>query len=406
VDLFVARQPIFDLAGELSGYELLYRRGASSRGADGTSTSQMSLDMIIQSFLEIGLERITDGKVAYLNFSRDMLVGGSWELLDPRMVVIEILEDIPADDEVLAATARLAAAGYRVALDDFVSGGPHERLVHLAEIIKVDVLNRPPEELGRVAAPLRERKLRLLAERVETAEVRDSCKDLGFELFQGYHFSRPELLTRRGISVEYASIVQLMNLLRDDDVSDSEIEEAFRRDPTLSYKLLRMVNAAAYGGRGVESILHGIHLLGRATLHRWLSLLLASSFASESEMSAERVHTAVLRARLCERLGESSGQYASGPLFMVGLFSMMDALLGMPMEELLAQIDLSPEMQSALLHRTGALADWLRTVEAYERGDWAEVARLSSVLGVSPEQIPELYLESLGWTRDQTRAQD
>lgn len=400
MDLFVARQPIFDLSGDLGGYELLYRRGSLSQAADGTSTSQMSLDVIIQSFLEIGLDRITRGKVGFLNFSREMLVGGSWELLDPRAVVIELLEDVPADDEVVAACERLVAAGYRLALDDFVSGGPHERLLGLAEIIKVDVLNRPVEELRAVVAPLHERKLRLLAERVETAEVRDACVSLGFELFQGYFFSRPELISRKGISVEHASIVQLMNLLRDEEVSDTEVEEAFRRDPSLSYKLLRMVNAAAYGGRGIESILHAVQLLGRASLHRWLALLLASSLASQGEMDGERVHTAVLRARLCERLGEAAGNHASGPLFMVGLFSMMDALLGTPMDELLSKINLADEMQEALLHRQGPLADWLRLVEAYEAGNWEAVTRLSTALGVSPLEVPELYLEALGWVRE------
>jgi EAL and modified HD-GYP domain-containing signal transduction protein len=403
VDLFVARQPIFELSGDLSGYELLYRGGAQSRMADGTSTSQMSLDVIIQSFLEIGLDRITGGKVGFLNFSREMLVGGSWELLDPRAVVIELLEDVPADDEVLSACERLVAAGYRLALDDFVSGGPHERLIHLAEIIKVDVLDRPEAELRDVAAPLLARNLRLLAERVETAEVRDSCAKLGYELFQGYFFSRPELIERKGISVEHAAIVQLLNQLRDESLSDAAVEEAFRRDPSLSYKLLRMVNAASYGGRGIESILHAIRLLGREALHRWLSLLLASSLASQGEMDGERVHAAILRARLCERLGEAAGQTAGGPLFMVGLFSMMDALLGTPMEELLSKINLAEEMQDALLRREGPLADWLRLVEGYESGDWEAVTHISAALGVSPLEVPELYLEALGWAGERLK---
>jgi EAL and modified HD-GYP domain-containing signal transduction protein len=304
------------------------------------------------------------------------------------------------DDEVVAACERLVAAGYRLALDDFVSGGPHERLVHLAEIIKVDVLDRPPAELREAAAPLLARKVRLLAERVETAAVRDSCRDLGFELFQGYFYSRPELIARRGISVEHAAIVQLMNLLRDEEVSDAGVEEAFRRDPTLSYKLLQVVNAASYGGRGIESILHAIRILGRGTLHRWLSLLLASSLATQGAMDAERVHAAVLRARLCERLGETAGQRASGPLFMVGLFSMMDALLGTPMDELLGQINLAEEMRDALLRRAGPLAAWLGVVEAYETGRWDEVGRLTTVLGVAPAEVPELYLEALGWARE------
>jgi EAL and modified HD-GYP domain-containing signal transduction protein len=401
LELFVARQPIFDSAGELDGYELLYRGGAQSVRADGTSTEQMSLDVIIQSFLEIGLERITRGRTAYLNFSRQMLLGGSFELLDPDSVIVELLEDVQGDAPVVAACARLREKGYRLALDDFEPGGPHESLLPYAGIIKVDVLNRPVEELRSVAEALKGQKARLLAERVETAEVRDACKSLGFELFQGYFFSRPEVISEKGMSADQIAILQLMNLLRDDDAPDSEIEEAFRRDPSLSYKLLRMVNAAAGGGRGVESIMHAIRMLGRAQLHRWLALLLASSLSSGGGTDVELVHAAVLRGRLLELLGESAGRdVASGPLFMVGLFSLMDALLRMPMEQLLERVNLAEEVKTALLRREGPYAVWLQMAEAYEAGRWEEMSTLAASVAISPFDLPDIYLESLNWARE------
>jgi EAL and modified HD-GYP domain-containing signal transduction protein len=400
VDLFVARQPIFDHDGELSGYELLYRRSAQSRAADGQSTSQMSLDVITQSFLEIGLERITRGKRAFINFSRDMLLSGCYDLLDPRSVVIELLEDIELDAAVGAECERLVRKGYCLALDDYEMESSQAPLLEIASIVKVDVLNRCEEGLAEVAATLRSHPVRLLAERVETAEVRDACRRAGYELFQGYFFSRPEVISKKGISVEQAAIVQLMNLLRDETVSDQVIEETFRRDPSLSYKLLRMVNAASQGMRGIESILHAIRVLGRATLHRWLALLFASSLGGGGGIDNELVHAAVLRARLCEVLGEAGGQHATGPLFLVGLFSLMDALLGTPMEELVGKIDLSKEVRAALLDREGPYARWLSLVEAYEAGEWETMAGLSASAGISPFEVPELYLESLSWTRE------
>lgn len=401
LELFVARQPIFDTAGELDGYELLYRGGAKSLSADGSSTEQMSLDVIVQSFLEIGLERVTRGRTAYLNFSRYMLLSESFELFDPTSIIVELLEDVRADGPVVDACMRLKANGYRLALDDFEPGGPHQELLPLADIVKIDVLNRPLEELREVVRALDGAPARLLAERVETAEVRDTCRELGFELFQGYFFSRPEVISGRGISTDQIGILQLMNRLRDDDASDLEIEEEFRRDPSLSYKLLRMVNAAAGGQRGIESIMHAVRIVGREQLHRWLAMLFASSLARGQGIDMELVHSAVLRGRLLERLGETADRSAdAGSLFLLGLFSHMDALLRMPMAELLEKVDLTDEVKTALVEREGRFAVWLQLAEAYEAADWERMSALAAAVGISPFDLPEIYLESLNWARE------
>lgn len=401
MELFVARQPIFDVAGELDGYELLYRGGAQSLSADGSSTEQMSLDVIVQSFLEIGLERVTRGRKAYLNFSRYMLLSESFRLFDPGAIIVELLEDVRADRPIIEACTRLKADGYRLALDDFEPGGPHQELLPLADIVKVDVLNRPLDDLHEVMRSLEGVSARRLAERVETAEVRDSCRELGFELFQGYFFSRPEVISGRSISTDQIGILQLMNLLRDDDASDLEIEEEFRRDPSLSYKLLRMVNAAAGGQRGIESIMHAVRIVGREQLHRWLAMLFASSMARGDGIDMELVHSAVLRGRLLERLGETADHASdAGSLFLLGLFSHMDALLRMPMVELLAKVDLTDEVKEALVGREGRLAVWIQLAESYESADWERMTALAAAVGISPFDLPEIYLESLNWARE------
>jgi c-di-GMP phosphodiesterase len=400
VDLYIARQPIYDDRGGVVAYELLYRRGAQSRGADGDSAWEMSLEVIVKTFLEIGLERLTLGKLAFLNFDRGMLLGGYYDLLDPRMVVIELLESIEADAEVVAACERLTGLGYRLALDDYVADAAHEPLVRFAEIIKLDVMNVPPGRIAEQAAPLRERGLRLLAERVETEEVHAHCRSLGFELFQGYHFSRPEVVERKGMAAEQTAILRLMNLLRDERVPDQEVEEAFRRDPSLSFKLLRMVNAAAQGGRGIESILHAIRLLGRVVLERWLALLLVSSLATRGGADAERVRAAVQRARLCELIGSTHGRGVAGQLFLTGLFSTMDSLLHLPMAEVVCQVHLTPAVRDALLQREGPLAPVLDMVEAYEEGNWDGVTGLAPAAGVAAPTLPELYLDSLEWAQE------
>lgn len=402
MDVFLARQPIFDMRGEVDGYELLYRRTAASRFADGDDTNKMSLDVVIQSFLEVGLEQITRGKAGFINFGRDMLVQGTYELLDPENVVIELLEDVDVDDEVRTACARLSEGGYRLALDDYVIGGPHEELLPYAQIVKVDVLSRDLDDLSRDIEPLRRRDVKLLAEKVETAEVHDRCRKMGFELFQGYFYSRPEMVANKGASVELSSMVQLLNLLGDDAATDFDVEEAFRRDASLSYKLMRMLNTAAHGGRGIESIRFAIRLLGRGTLQRWLSLLLASSFAGRGGTDAELVNTAVVRGRFCELLGIHSGRsaYADG-LFLTGLFSLMDSILRTPMDDLLSRVDLAQPVQQALRHKDGPYSSYLRIVEAYEGGDWEQVSKSATEVGLTGLEVPEIYLDSVGWARMQ-----
>lgn len=399
MDIFVARQPILDRAGGVVGYELLYRRSGESRAADGLSPNQMSLDVVIQAFIDIGLERLTEGRLAFLNFSREMLLNRSFELLDRESVVIELLESVTADPPVLEACARLAEHGYTLALDDYTGAEGHEILLEHARIIKVDVLNLSVEEIESAARPLRGRGHTLLAERVETKEIADACREMGFDLFQGYFFARPEIVGTKGMGADQLSILRLMNLLHDENSGDDQLEETFRRDPALSYKLLRIVNSAAHGGQGIESIAHAIRLLGRRPLHRWLALLLASSLSVRSDIDLELIHAAVLRGRFCEILGRSRSQ--PGPLFIVGLFSLMDALLRTPMPEILEKIDLADDVREALLHRTGPHAPLLELAESYEAGEWDRVASLAASLGVSTVELPDIYLSALGWARGQ-----
>lgn len=405
MELYVARQPIFDAAGRLDGYELLYRSHAASLSADGASREQMSLDVLIQSVLEIGIERITGGSTAYLNFSRRMLLTQSFDLLDPARVVIELLEDVISDDPVVASCARLAAAGYRLALDDYEPGGPQDRLLPYTSIVKVDVLGRSLEEICSIVDALHGRPIRLLAERIETPELRDTCRRLGFQLFQGYFFSRPEVISGRSISTGQLAILRLLRHLRNDYASDRELTERIRRDPSLSYMLLRMLNEGAGQHRPVQSIGHALQLLGRRQLRRWLALFFASSLSEENDVDDEAVHGAVARGRMLEQLAFLAGMDdQSDLLFMLGLFSQMDALLGAPMDELLAPLDLNAEVRAALISREGPLAVWLNLAEAYEQGDWGQVEELAKAVGAPPRDLARIYLDSLSWAREQAPA--
>jgi len=405
VEVFVARQPIFDAEDRLEGYELLYRHSGQAVRAEGVTVQRMSNDVLIHSILGFGLDRVTGGTRAFINFSREMLTDRQYELLDPTAVMVELLEDVEPDEGTIAACRDLKAAGYRLALDDFVYREEAEPLLHGADVVKLDVLDVSLADLAETVARLRPFGVRLLAERVETREVYDACLALGFELFQGYFFSRPEILSRREVSLEQANAIRLMNLLRDTRATDGEVEEAFRTDPLLTYKLLRIVNSAAVGGRGVQSIGHAVRMVGRGTVYRWLALLFVSSVSDGTGVTDERVLSAVQRARLCEVIGEAGGrQETAGPLFMVGLFSMLDVLLGAPLEELLSRIDLLPDVRDALLRGEGPYAAALELARAYEAGRWDEVPDRAAAAGVSPLAVPDLYLQALGWARERVSA--
>ncbi|HVX39847.1 MAG TPA: EAL domain-containing protein, partial [Gemmatimonadaceae bacterium] len=297
--IHVARQPIFHLGHGLFGYELLYRRNESISRADGDDAF-MSAEVIASALLGIGLHTLAGSGIAFINFSRGQLLNDSWRLFDPAAVMIELLETVECTPDTLEACRRMVDDGYRLALDDYVVADASRPLLELASIVKIDVLGRTRDDLELTVKQLADANVRLLAERVETATVRDMCASLGFELFQGYLFSRPETLTKADVSAGQLAIMRLMNLLQDPATTDAELEAAFQADVALCYKLLRIVNAAAVGGRGVSSIAHAIRLVGREMLHRWLSVILVASLGRKGDVTRELAVAAITRARMCE----------------------------------------------------------------------------------------------------------
>ena len=361
----------------------------------------MSADVVVHTFLNVGLDRLTSGRPAFMNFTREMLLGRTYTLMPPGSVVIELLESVQPDDVVEQACEELVDAGYTLALDDFVWDPRYRRLLELASIVKVDVMNQPAATIDEIAQRVAPYDARLLAERVETSEVRAMCAGLGYELFQGFYFARPETLVTRALTSDELTIVRAMNVMRDERATETEAETVFSADLGLSYKLLRMVNSAARGGRGIESIRHAVQLTGRTELSKWLALLLVSSMAARGGANRELVHLAIQRGRMCELLAGPTGRDRdSGSLFLVGLFSLLDAISGMPMPELLDAVSLAPALRDALLSRAGPYAVALVLAEAYERGAWGTVATQARLSGIDTAQVGSFYVQSLAWTRE------
>ncbi len=403
VDIIVARQPIFDASDRLMAYELLYRHDASAERAEGISTSAMSADVIVKAVLGVGVREITGGVRGYLNFAEEQLTDDIWRLCAPDEIAIELLETVARTPRVVEACSRLVAAGYQLVLDDFRWDESYVPLLELrpAPIVKVDVRAHEPAELEALVKRLRRYGVQLLAECVEDRETKGRCQEIGFTLFQGYYFARPEVYTRKEPPVAQLTILRLLNLLRDMDVSDAELDEAFSADPPLCYKLLRLVNNAATGRSGIESVQHAIRMVGRGTVHRWLSLLLASSLVGASGTAGELALTAMTRGRFAELLltrGRTMRDH--GGAFIVGLFSLIDVMMHMQMADVLGQIDLAPEVRQALLERRGPLAEPLSLGEAVERMDFEGMLTLSQRLQVPMHELGPMYVESMRWARE------
>jgi c-di-GMP phosphodiesterase len=402
MDMFLARQPIFDRTGEVAGYELLYRRAATSQSAGSADRDLMARQVLVNAFLGVGIERITEGRPAFINVTREMLLSGAIDLLDPALIVVEVLEGIQPDRQIVEACAALVDRGYRLALDDFTFSHHVEPLLLLADVVKVDVLQHPGAELEQLVRQIQPFGLQLLAEKVEHREAKDQCVRLGFELFQGYLFSRPQTIANRDLSVEQLRAIGLMKTVRDMELTDHELVREFEADVSLSYKLLRMVNSASVGARGVRSIPHAVRLLGREAIYRWLILLVASS-GSRGVADPEILNASLLRARLCELLAHAGRRpLASGSLYLAGLLSVLDILLGMPMEELVTRMDLAPEVQAALVGRRGPYGTVLALVEAYDNARWQEVTERAAELDISTTDLSTYYLESIAWARERT----
>ncbi|MGV3710791.1 MAG: EAL and HDOD domain-containing protein [Gemmatimonas sp.] len=400
LDVYVARQPIYDVRNEVVAYELLYRDSAQSTGAGPRPADVMCNEMALHAMLTIGLDRLTSGSTAWINMTRDHLLNGLHRVFSPQNIVVELLESVDGDAEVVAACERAVADGYVIALDDYDARPELAPLLPLASVIKLQIFDRQEAELAPLVRSLTAQGLTVLAECVETVESRNMCQRIGCSLFQGYVFSRPETLAGRAMSVEQVTILNILSMLGNDRVSEAKLEQAFQSHPTLSYALLRIVNSAAIGLRSVTSIPHAMRIIGRAALSRWLHVMLMATVASRSPLAHEAVHQALTRARFCELMTESSGTGDPAAQFMVGLLSRLDVLLGIPLSAVLEQLPVRPEVRSALLEGTGTHARTLRTAIAYENANWDEVRELAPGARIKLEALMESYAEATEWATE------
>lgn len=400
---FVARQPILDGNGNVYGYELLFRASEENR-FDGSDPDHASASVIDDSLTVFGLDSLAPPPCrAFVNFGRNALLSEAWRVLPADRVIIELLENISADDEVLAACRQLREDGYALALDDFNARPDTLPLVELADIVKVDLLASVGPEREAIAALLRSRAVRMLAEKVETKEELAEAKRLGFSLFQGYHFCRPEMFRRGNVSPQKLSYLRLIDELNRPSTSLERMEDILQRDVALAVKLLRYLNTPGFGLRSrVTSLRQALTLLGERPFKRWATVLAMRMIGGDKPK--ELMVVSLLRARFCESLAIASGLGTREvELFLVGLLSTIDALLDRPMQEVLDELPLAPEVCQALLGSPSALAPIYTLVRAWERGDWSTVSASMGRIGLSDDAVSDAYRTAVDWVSQTTQ---
>lgn len=394
---FVGRQPIYDRRLQVIGYELLFRSHGSATQAGQLEPEQATAQVLLNTFLEIGVEAVVGPHKAFVNFSRGLLLSDYPRVLPPAQVVLEVLESVTVDDDLRRAIQSLRQAGYQIALDDFTDQVHLRSLIRLAHIVKVDLPGCNGSDLAERVAKLRPANLKLLAEKVETQSEFRLCMELGFDYFQGYFLRRPEVVLGRRAPTLRASVVRLMERLCDPDVELFELERLVQNDVSLSYKLLRLANSALLPAQNtVASVRQALQLVGLKTMTVWTGLFL---LAGLSDKPSDVLNAAVLRANMCQLLAAPVAPRWVNTLFLVGLFSVLDILLDQSMEEVVQSLSLTLEVQQALVAREGLLGETLQIVIDYEQGRWNRL----EAGGFDRPTIVKAYLDALALTDEMAR---
>jgi len=401
-ELFLGRQPILDRNQNLAAFELLFRSGHFD-GAHIEDDVFASATVINHAFSELGVETVLGKHTGFINLSAPLIMSDVIELLPQNKVVLEILEHVAVTGPLVERCKALKARGFTLALDDFTGReADFKPLLDVVDIVKVDVKDMDQAMLRETTASLKRLKVKLLAEKVDSREQVDRCLELGYELFQGYYFAKPSIITGRRLSHAETALMRLLGLVLTDGET-SQIEGVFQHNPDLNLNLLRLVNCAATGTRTrIESLSHAIAVLGRKPLQRWLQLLMFTlSSAPAAEYPSPLLVLAATRGKLMELVGTAlkPGDRAfQDRAFMTGILSLVNALLGMPTQEIVGAVPLDPDVKQALLERSGRLGKMLLLVEALEEAGLLGIEKaLEEVPGLAHSEVIRMQVEAMRW---------
>ena len=408
MDIFLGRQPIFDLEGQIAAYELLYR-STETNSFPKVDSDRATLDVLINTFVTIGVEDVANGKPCFVNFTENLLMGKLPDYLEPSKVVLEILEDVKITPELIERIKQLSIRGFKIALDDFILQpeymGLYDELFQHVTYIKIDFLLTPVlermqlEDRIKVFYP----HIRLLAEKVETHRHFDIAIQSGYSLFQGYFFEQPQVLKSKDIPANTLQYFQIVALLREDEPDINHIAESIENDISLSYKLLQIVNMSSKRKRSkVRSIKQAVLMVGLAELRKWVYLLALREMPKHENDSTykELMASSLYRGKVCERLAKHNFMENISEYFLLGLFSLIDTILRTPMHEILGHLPLSENISLTLSHHKTELTPYLQLCIAMDKSDFINIEKYSAELSIPPLVIHGIHEEVREWVKE------
>ena len=398
MDAYVARQPIFNRRKKLLGYELLFRDGTANYVPD-MDGDIMTSTVLSNTFFAIGIDTLLGGKLSFINFTQNLLIQKLPLLMPKATTVVEILEDVDPTPELIAACQEMGQEGYTIALDDFVYSPELKPLIELAKIIKFDFRLSTIEEIQTYLGQLPKTcRPILLAEKIETSEEFETSKEMGFELFQGYFFCKPEIVKGKKIPDSSINLMQMVVEVNNPDIKFRNLEKLIAPDVSLSYKLLRYINSAFFSTtKRISSIQQALVYLGLIEIRRFISMIAMSNLAAGKP--DELVRAACIRAKFCAQLSTvAPAKVSEGELFTLGMFSLIDAIVDQPMAKVMKALPLSDSIKDALIRQRGELIDYLKLVESYEQARWHDVAAIAGRLHIAEEKLPEIYMQACEWS--------
>ncbi len=399
--LYAARQPILDADKNLFAYELLFRDSLENVFPEIDANEATS--KLIEGQLNIGVEDFTGDKPAFINFTLDTLMKKYPTMLHQDHIVVEILETVQPGKKLLAECKLLKEAGYVIALDDYIHQTVWRHFYPYVDIIKIDFMETSYEQMEEIKVAIEDfPEIKLLAEKVETIEEFEKALELGFSYFQGYFFSKPEVVKSKALSPAQLTLAELLYETSKRDFDLSKITTVFERDVGLAYKLLRYSNSAVFKRRAeIATIKQALMVLGITELKKFLSVLFAAQVGSEKP--AELMKLSMTRARFAELIAQSHGTDAS-TAFLTGMMSLIDAILDEPIESVMQKLPLSEEIKEALINKKGVLAGYVAIVVCFEQANWGRADKLMDKLKLDKEKMPSLNHEALQWANAQMDA--
>ena len=397
---FIARQPILDVHQHIFGYELLFRSGWENYFTGGIDVDAATRQMIDTTMFQ-GLETLVHGTRAFVNCNREALVSHLVTVLPPASTVLEILEGIEVDDEVLGACLELKELGYQLALDDFVPGTSGDRLIPLADYVKLDFRACTRSHLREIQAQLRHSNAILLAEKVEDeAEFKRALTE-GYKLFQGFFFARPTIMASHEIAGNRLVYLRLLAAVSESTTDRDEIERLVMADASICFRLLRLVNSAGFGTRGrITSVRQALMMIGDKEFRKLVTVAAATCFGKGGDGADALTTLCLHRARFCELLAPLAGQSA-GEQYLIGMLSVVDAMLNVTMDRVIRVMPLRAAAADTLLRQESPVDMPLRLVHLYEQSDWEACSGFCRELGISDARLSEIYFASLQWASKQ-----